>query len=41
MHLSDPVASYRMGDELREAVRRDFMLGPDNLQHWMWGWLAD
>ncbi|MGE8411759.1 MAG: glycosyltransferase [Pseudomonas sp.] len=41
MHLADPVASYRMGDELREAVHRDFMLGSDNLQHWMWGWLAD
>lgn len=41
MHLSDPVASYRMGDELREAVLRDFMLRNDNLQHWVWGWLAD
>jgi glycosyltransferase involved in cell wall biosynthesis len=41
MHLSDPVASYRMGDELREAVLRDFMLRDDNLQHWVWGWLAD
>ncbi|MCY1174348.1 hypothetical protein D9M73_145480 [compost metagenome] len=41
MHLRDPDASYRMGDELREAVRRDFMLRSDNLQHWQWGWLAD
>ncbi|MHC8304967.1 glycosyltransferase [Pseudomonas sp. PB3P13] len=41
MHLSDPAASYRMGDELREAVHRDFMLRGDNLQHWHWGWLAD
>lgn len=41
MHLSDPAASYRMGDELREAVHRDFMLRSDNLQHWLWGWLAD
>lgn len=41
MHLSDPAASYRMGDELREAVHRDFMLRDDNLRHWMWGWLAD
>ncbi len=40
MHLSDPAASYRMGDELREAVHRDFMLRGDNLQHWHWGWLA-
>ncbi|NBF01471.1 glycosyltransferase [Pseudomonas sp. Fl5BN2] len=41
MHLSDPAASYRMGDELREAVRRDFMLRNDNLRHWLWGWLPD
>jgi glycosyltransferase involved in cell wall biosynthesis len=41
MHLADPDASYRMGDELREAVLRDFMLSGDNLQHWLWGWLAD
>lgn len=41
MHLSDPAASYRMGDELREAVLRDFMLRDDNLRHWLWGWLAD
>lgn len=41
MHLADPDASYRMGDELREAVHRDFMLRGDNLQHWMWGWLPD
>ncbi|MEN2396197.1 glycosyltransferase [Pseudomonas halotolerans] len=41
MHLADPDASYRMGDELREAVLRDFMLSGDNLQHWLWGWLPD
>ncbi|TLP62870.1 MULTISPECIES: glycosyltransferase [Pseudomonas] len=41
MHLSDPAASYRMGDELREAVMRDFVLRDDNLRHWEWGWLAD
>jgi GT2 family glycosyltransferase/glycosyltransferase involved in cell wall biosynthesis len=41
MHLADPEASYRMGDELREAVHRDFMLRSDNLQHWLWGWLPD
>ncbi|MGC5700243.1 glycosyltransferase [Pseudomonas sp. NFXW11] len=41
MHLSDPAASYRMGDELREAVLRDFMLRDDNLRHWLWGWLPD
>ncbi|SCW97892.1 MULTISPECIES: glycosyltransferase [unclassified Pseudomonas] len=41
MHLADPDASYRMGDELREAVLRDYMLTGDNLQHWLWGWLPD
>lgn len=41
MHLADPEASYRMGDELYEAVMRDFMLRGDNLQYWVNGWLAD
>ncbi|MCI8210552.1 glycosyl transferase family 2 [Pseudomonas sp. S25] len=41
MHLSDPDASYRMGDELREAVLRDFMLRGENLQYWVNGWLPD
>jgi hypothetical protein len=41
MHLADPDASYRMGDQLREAVHRDFMLRGDNLLHWLWGWLPD
>jgi glycosyltransferase involved in cell wall biosynthesis len=41
MHLSDPAASYRMGDELREVVLRDFMLCGDNLQYWADGWLLD
>jgi len=41
MHLSDPQASYRMGDELRETVLRDFMLRGDNLQYWANGWLPD
>ncbi len=40
-HLADPEASYRMGDELREAVRQNFMLTGDNLKHWEWGWLPD
>ncbi|MFK3906542.1 glycosyltransferase [Pseudomonas monteilii] len=40
-HLADPAASYRMGDELREAVLRDFVLWDDNLRHWEWGWLKD
>ncbi|WLH37186.1 glycosyltransferase [Pseudomonas sp. FP2196] len=41
MHLADPDASYRMGDELKEAVHRDFMLRGDSLNHWLWGWLPD
>lgn len=41
MHLSDPDASYRMGDELRETVLRDFMLRGENLQYWANGWLPD
>jgi glycosyltransferase involved in cell wall biosynthesis len=40
MHLADPEASYRMGDELREAVMRDYMLRGDNLQLWYDGWIA-
>ncbi|WP_433886507.1 glycosyltransferase [Pseudomonas vranovensis] len=41
MHLADPKASYRMGDELREVVLRDYVLTQDNLQHWANAWLAD
>jgi GT2 family glycosyltransferase len=41
MHLSDPIASYRMGDELRERVLRDYVLRGDVLSKWEWGWLAD
>ncbi len=41
MHLADPIASYRMGDQLREAVLHNFMLSGDNLKHWEWGWLPD
>ncbi len=40
-HLADPEASYRMGDQLREAVLQNFMLAGDNLKHWEWGWLPD
>lgn len=40
-HLSDPAASHRLGDELREVVTRDFVLREENLRHWEWGWLAD
>lgn len=41
MHLVDPDASYRMGDELREVVLRDYVLRGDNLRYWENGWLAD
>ncbi|MGE8467969.1 MAG: hypothetical protein ACN6QE_17805, partial [Pseudomonas putida] len=41
MHLADPEASYRQGDELREAVLRDFVFAPRHLQHWANAWLAD
>jgi len=41
MHLSDPDASYRMGDELREVVMRDYVLHGDNLRYWEEGWLSD
>ncbi|UUQ63858.1 glycosyltransferase [Pseudomonas fuscovaginae UPB0736] len=41
MHLADPDASYRMGDELREIVLRDYMLRGDNVRYWEQGWLAD
>lgn len=41
MHLADPDASYRMGDDLHEAVMRDFMLRGDNLRYWENGWLED
>nr|WP_218165311.1 glycosyltransferase [Pseudomonas agarici] len=41
MHLADPDASYRMGDQLREVVLRDYLLQGDNLRYWEHGWLAD
>ena len=41
MHLSDPDASYRMGDALREEVLRDYMLKGNNLNYWIEGWLPD
>lgn len=41
MHLTDPQASYRQGDALREAVLRDYVLTEHNLQQWANGWLAD
>ncbi|MEB0224503.1 glycosyltransferase [Pseudomonas sp. 10S4] len=41
MHLADPDASYRLGDELRQVVLRDYVLRGDNLRYWENGWLAD
>ncbi|MFJ4348206.1 glycosyltransferase [Pseudomonas sp. NPDC089401] len=41
MHLADPQASYRQGDALREAVMRDYVLMPHNLQQWANAWLAN
>jgi glycosyltransferase involved in cell wall biosynthesis len=41
MHLSDPDASYRMGDALREEVLRDYMLKGNNLNYWVEGWLPN
>ncbi|MDN3222877.1 glycosyltransferase [Pseudomonas nunensis] len=41
MHLADPDASYRMGDQLREIVLRDYVLRGDNLRYWENGWLED
>ncbi|MHB2059345.1 glycosyltransferase [Pseudomonas monsensis] len=41
MHLSDPDASYRMGDALREEVLRDYLLKGSNLNYWAEGWLPD
>lgn len=40
-HLKDPIASYQMGETLREQVLRDHMLSGENLKKWEWGWLAD
>ncbi|WP_426662766.1 glycosyltransferase [Rhodanobacter aciditrophus] len=41
MHTSDLDAAARMGDALREAVRRDWMLSGDNLVSWRNAWLPD
>ena len=41
MHLADPEASCRMGDQLHQMVMRDCLLQGDNLQRWVHAWLAD
>lgn len=40
LHLADPDASGRMGDQLREAVRRDWMLDEHGLAEWRKAWLG-
>lgn len=39
MHLSDLDATAKLGDELRAAVHRDWMLEGDNLEAWRKAWL--
>ena len=39
MHLNDPDASARMGDELRQALQRDWMLEGGNLVRWSKAWI--
>lgn len=41
MHLTDLDATAKMGDALREAVHRDWMLTGDNLLTWRKAWLPD
>ncbi|HEX8778420.1 MAG TPA: glycosyltransferase [Rhodanobacter sp.] len=41
MHVSDLDATAKMGDALRDAVRRDWMLTGDNLVAWRDAWLPD
>lgn len=39
MHLADLDATAKLGDELRAAVHRDWMLEGDNLEAWRKAWL--
>ncbi|MCU1735148.1 MULTISPECIES: glycosyltransferase [unclassified Pseudomonas] len=39
MHLADPDASYRMGDQLHDEVMRNYVLRPENIQVWYDGWM--
>jgi GT2 family glycosyltransferase/SAM-dependent methyltransferase len=41
MHVSDLDASARMGDALRDAVRKDWMLTEDKLLDWRDAWLPN
>ncbi|GLQ48880.1 glycosyltransferase family 92 protein [Dyella flava] len=40
-HLSDLDATARMGDALRDAVKKDWMLTEDKLLHWRDAWLPN
>ena len=39
MHVADLDAAAKMGDELRAAVQRDWMLEGENLEAWRKAWL--
>lgn len=39
MHLSDPEASYRMGDQLHDEVMQNYVLRPEHVQVWYDGWM--
>lgn len=41
MHLADLDATARMGDELRQAVRKGWMLEGEHLHAWRKAWLPD
>lgn len=41
MHLADPQASYRMGDQLHDEVMRNYVLRPENVQVWYDGWMPN
>jgi GT2 family glycosyltransferase/glycosyltransferase involved in cell wall biosynthesis len=41
MHLDDPHASAKLGDALRDAVSKDWMLADDTLLAWRDAWLPD
>jgi hypothetical protein len=41
MHLDDLDATAAMGDALRDAVRKDWMLTEDKLLHWRDAWLPN
>ncbi|WP_137742648.1 glycosyltransferase, partial [Pectobacterium polonicum] len=40
MHLYDMDSTYRMGDELRDIIYKNWMLEGDGLQDWLQAWLS-